>query len=110
MLRITRPLFQQLPKLTTGITGLKVHPNPLPVLKDTYESTLKALSALPATSVYRQSAEAITQHKLSIVEKVGSNVSQVEKELGEGQIEEALDVAEDELKLAGKMLQWKALV
>jgi NADH dehydrogenase (ubiquinone) 1 alpha subcomplex subunit 5 len=107
MLRLTRPLYQAL-KSSTGITGLAVHPNPLPELQSTYESTLTALAALPTTSVYRQGAEALTRHKLNIVKGSNGNVGAVEKQLNEGQIEESLEIAADELSLAGKMAEWKA--
>lgn len=110
MLRLTRPLFSQVLKTTTGITGLKVHPNPLPALKKTYESTLTALSTIPETSVYRQGVEALTRHKLKIVEGANGDVQAAEKQLDEGQIEESLDIAQDELNLVSKMTEWKAYV
>jgi NADH dehydrogenase (ubiquinone) 1 alpha subcomplex subunit 5 len=109
MFRLTRPLFNAV-KRTTGITGLSVHPNPLPELVKTYKSTLGVLANIPETSVYRQGVEALTQHKLSIVESANGDVAAVELKLNEGQIEEALDVASDELSLASKMLEWKAYV
>ncbi|KAJ3475662.1 hypothetical protein NLI96_g11687 [Meripilus lineatus] len=108
MFRLTRPLFNQLRKSTTSITGLNVHPNPLPELKQTYEATLSALAAIPATSVYRQGVEALTQRKLSIIEKAEGDIAAAEKELDEGQIEESLDIAHDELGLVSKMIEWKA--
>ncbi|KAI0094647.1 Ndufa5, NADH-ubiquinone oxidoreductase subunit [Irpex rosettiformis] len=107
MFRLTRPVFQAL-KTTTGITGLKVHPNPLPELVKTYQSTLAALSALPSSSVYRQGVEALTQRKLSIVQKANGDVGVVERQLDEGQIEESLDIAQDELNLVAKVAEWKA--
>ncbi|KAF8898697.1 putative NADH-ubiquinone oxidoreductase [Infundibulicybe gibba] len=88
MFRLTRPLYQAL-KRTTGLTGLTVHPNPLPELTKTLESTLSVLSSIPQSSVYRQGVEALTQRKLNI-------------------IEEALDIASDELRLAAQMVEWKA--
>jgi NADH dehydrogenase (ubiquinone) 1 alpha subcomplex subunit 5 len=108
MFRLTRPLFQQVVKKTTGITGLPVHPNPLPELLKTYESTLSLASSIPATSLYRQSVEALTQNKLQIVQDANGDIATVEKRLDEGQIEEALGVAKDELKLVSNMLEWKA--
>ncbi|KIJ21714.1 hypothetical protein PAXINDRAFT_105117 [Paxillus involutus ATCC 200175] len=108
MFRLTRPLLQQFVKKTTGITGLAVHPNPLPALTQTYRSTLSVLSSIPSTSVYRQSVEALTKHKLNIVQSANGDIAAVEKQLDEGQIEESLDIAEDELKLAQNMLGWKA--
>ena len=52
----------------TGLTGLTTHPSPRPALVYTYRQTLKKLSQIPKGSVYRQSVEAITQQRLSIVE------------------------------------------
>jgi NADH dehydrogenase (ubiquinone) 1 alpha subcomplex subunit 5 len=107
MLRITRPLFQ-VAKSTTGITGLAVHPNPLPELSKTYQDTLSLLSSIPPSSVYRQGVEALTQRKLKILERANGDITAVEKELDEGQIEESLDIATDELKLVSNMIEWKA--
>jgi NADH dehydrogenase (ubiquinone) 1 alpha subcomplex subunit 5 len=110
MLRLTRPLFQQVLKKTTGVTGLAVHPNPLPELSKTYESTLTLLSSIPSTSVYRQGVEALTQRKLTIIRGANGDVAEVEKQLDEGHIEESLDIANDELKLVSNMIEWKAYV
>lgn len=52
----------------TGLTGLPTHPSPRPALLYTYNETLQKLKQLPQSSVYRQSAEALTKHRLSIVE------------------------------------------
>lgn len=109
MFRVTRPLANVL-KRTTGLTGLAVHPNPLPQLTKTYEETLSVLASIPSTSVYRQGAEALTLRKLNIVKTANGDVAAVEKQLDEGQIEEALDIASDELSLAAKMVEWKAWV
>ncbi|KAI0271365.1 NADH2 dehydrogenase [Gloeopeniophorella convolvens] len=107
MLRLTRPLLQA-SKLTTGLYGLAVHPNPLPELAKTYESTLAALSAFPQHAAYRQGTEAITLRKLKIVQEANGDVATAEKQLDEGQIEEVLLVARDELGLVNKMAEWKA--
>jgi NADH dehydrogenase (ubiquinone) 1 alpha subcomplex subunit 5 len=109
MFRLTRPLFQAL-KQSTGVTGLAVHPDPLPALIKTYESTLTSLEAIPATSIYRQGVEALTLNKLKIAKEANGDVAKVETALDEGQIEQSLDIASDELKLAAKMLEWKAYV
>jgi len=107
MFRFSRPVLQALKK-TTGVFGLNVHPDPLPELIKTYESTLTTLSSAPPTSVYRQSAEALTRHKLNIVKGVNGDTAEAEKQLNEGQIEESLVIAADELSLAAKLLEWKA--
>ncbi|KAF4622839.1 hypothetical protein D9613_001843 [Agrocybe pediades] len=107
MFRLTRPLFQALKK-TTGIHGLDVHKNPLPELVKTYEATLSTLSSIPQTSVYRQGVEALVRHKLNVVKNANGDISLAEQQLKEGHIEEALDIATDELSLAAKMVEWKA--
>jgi len=56
------------PNTPTGLTGLTTHPAPRPALILTYRQTLDKLQQLPPTSVYRQSTEALTKHRLSIVE------------------------------------------
>lgn len=108
MFRLTRPVLHQVVKKTTGITGLAVHPNPLPELAGTYQSTLSVLSSIPSTSVYRQGVETLTKHKLNIVQGANEDIAAAEKQLDEGQIEESLDIAKDELKLVENMLEWKA--
>lgn len=102
-------------KLTTGIAGLEVHPRPLSALKQTYTSTLKVLEKIPAAAVYRQSAEAITKERLAVVDRANqdateSDIEAVEREIDAGLVEELLEQAKDELKLAGKMLEYKPSV
>ncbi|KAH9042342.1 NADH2 dehydrogenase [Lactarius hengduanensis] len=102
MLRFTRPLLQQASKLSTGIYGLAVHPNPLPELIKTYESTLTALSSIPEHAAYRQGTESLTLRKLKIVQDAKGDVAEVEKQLDEGQIEQAIEVAKDEAQSGGQ--------
>lgn len=108
MFRLTRPLFNAVRKTTTGITGLNVHPDPLPALTEAYEHTLSALKFVPETSVYRQGVEALTNNKLRVLREAQGSMDKVEKDLGEGQIEESLQIAQDELALVSKMIEWKA--
>ena len=58
------------PHNPTGLTGLFTHPHPRPTLIYLYRTTLEKLSAFPKSSVYRQSAEAIAKHRLSIVDAI----------------------------------------
>ncbi|PWN94698.1 hypothetical protein FA09DRAFT_332819 [Tilletiopsis washingtonensis] len=100
-------------KLSTEITGLAVHPAPLAALRSTYESTLRLLDALPAASVYAGAARAVTQARLDVVNGASGAESEaailhVEQTLQLGQAEELLLQAQDELKLAAKMAEWKA--
>lgn len=52
----------------TGLTGLFTHPTPRSALMYVYHTTLDKLKAFPESSVYRQSTEALTKHRLQIVE------------------------------------------
>ena len=54
----------------TGLTGLFTHPSPRSTLVYLYSRTLDALSEFPETSLYRQSTEALTKHRLNIVSAV----------------------------------------
>lgn len=58
------------PGAPTGLTGLRTHPTPRKTLLYLYSSTLDKLQEIPESSLYRQSTEAITRHRLSIVDNV----------------------------------------
>jgi NADH dehydrogenase (ubiquinone) 1 alpha subcomplex subunit 5 len=111
MFRLTPILRQTLrQKSTTGITGLAVHPDPLPELCNTYKQTLALLTTIPPTSAYRQGVEGFTNRKLKLVQSANGDIAAAEATLGEGQIEESLDIATDELNLVSKMIEWKPYV
>ncbi|SCV68497.1 BQ2448_618 [Microbotryum intermedium] len=125
VLRATRALRQAMPsttpapmhiprtKLTTNVVGLAVHNEPLPTLKHTLEATLSLVQQMPQGAVYRRSVEATTHDRLQVLDKLGGKGSEtdlqlVEREIGLGAIEEVMQIAEDEYRLAAKMLEWKA--
>ena len=54
----------------TGLTGLWTHSTPRSTLLYLYGTTLHKLQDLPPTSVYRQSVEAVTKHRMSLVDKI----------------------------------------
>ncbi|KAG8531767.1 uncharacterized protein KY384_003403 [Bacidia gigantensis] len=54
----------------TGLTGLFTHPSPRSTLLYLYHSTLDKLQSFPDHSVYRQSAEALTNHRKRIIEEI----------------------------------------
>lgn len=56
------------PFAPTGLTGVHTHPSPRPTLIYLYSSTLEKLKAFPESSAYRQSVEALSRHRLQIVE------------------------------------------
>lgn len=53
----------------TGLTGLVTHPSPRSTLLYHYNATLDKLKQIPESSVYRQSTEALTRHRLKIIEE-----------------------------------------
>lgn len=56
------------PLAPTGLTGLVTHPSPRPTLIYLYSRTLEKLKEFPESSAYRKSTEALTRHRLQIVE------------------------------------------
>ncbi|KAK0718164.1 ETC complex I subunit conserved region-domain-containing protein [Lasiosphaeria miniovina] len=54
----------------TGLTGLRTHASPRSTLLFLYQTTLVKLQDVPEHSLYRQSVEAVTRHRLSLVEGV----------------------------------------
>lgn len=54
----------------TGLTGLLTHPAPRSTLLYLYSRTLSKLKDFPESSLYRQSTEALTKHRMAIVTAV----------------------------------------
>lgn len=106
--------------VTSGITGLAIHPTPFQALRETYGSTLSQLQAMPPSAIYRQATEAVTNQRLSLIDAceakaTASNgeavIAEFENEIEEAHcIEEVIDAAETELELVKKMSEWKACV
>ncbi|KAL2153098.1 hypothetical protein VTH82DRAFT_4253 [Thermothelomyces myriococcoides] len=71
LLAAVRPAARYLePGTPTGLAGLTTHPSPRSTLLYLYSTTLEKLKAVPEHSVYRQSVEALTKHRMGIVESV----------------------------------------
>jgi hypothetical protein len=95
------------PPTVPGHTANNQHHRPCP---SPQPDPCPVLEAIPSSSVYRQGTEALTQRKLDILKAANGDAEKVEKELNEGMIEEVIKVAEDELSLVAKMIEWKAYV
>lgn len=106
---------------TTGIAGLPPHPKPKDALSEIYGETLKILADFPAESTYRQSTEALIKSRLtqlerqtneSLLKPINSSINEDPfgriGGMGAMPIERVLVVAQDELNLAKKMLEWRA--
>ncbi|OMH83977.1 NADH dehydrogenase [ubiquinone] 1 alpha subcomplex subunit 5 [Zancudomyces culisetae] len=55
---------------------------------------------------FQQSVESITKHNLEIV-KANEDVASIEEKIGNGQIEELIIAAKEELSLLNKVAEWK---
>ncbi|KAK4055196.1 hypothetical protein OIV83_000476 [Microbotryomycetes sp. JL201] len=100
-------------KQSLPLTGLDVHHDPIPALTGLYKSTLQLLQQAPASAVYRQSVESITRDRLTVVEQFAGqgteqDIEAIEQRIGCGYIEEVIKQADDELKLAAKLIEVKA--
>nr|CAD7400771.1 unnamed protein product [Timema cristinae] len=91
---------------TTGLTGLVVSKHPHHTLGILYNKILRSLQKMPSNAAYRKYTEKIISERARIVETT-STVSEIENNIGCGQVEELIVQAENELVLARKMLGWK---
>ncbi|EGD75008.1 hypothetical protein PTSG_07232 [Salpingoeca rosetta] len=91
---------------TTGLVGLKRIVNAREVLESVYNDTSAVLSKFPEASAYRQKMLAITNDRLNLL-KQSAEIHEFENALGQGQIEEVIDAAEDELSLAKTLAEQK---
>ncbi|XP_063226029.1 NADH dehydrogenase [ubiquinone] 1 alpha subcomplex subunit 5 [Bacillus rossius redtenbacheri] len=94
-------------KKATGLTGLAVAAHPHHTLGILYGKILRALQKIPSDAAYRKYTEEIVSERARIVES-NQDVAEVERKIGCGQIEEVIVQAENELRLARKMIGWKA--
>lgn len=69
-LRLFAAVSKYEPGFPTGLTGLLTHTSPRSTLLFLYSSTLDKLQAMPEHSVYRKSTEALTKHRMRIVESI----------------------------------------
>lgn len=94
-------------KVTTNLTRLAVAKNPHHLLGVFYSKSLRALAKMPTDYAYRKHTEQILLERAEMVKKF-KDVSELEKNIGCGQIEEVVIQAENELKLTRKILEWKS--
>lgn len=93
-------------KLTTGLTGLAVSKNPHHTLGILYNKILRTLQKMPESAAYRKHTEEVINERAQIL-KSTTEVVDIERQIGCGQIEEIIVQAENELLLARKMINWK---
>lgn len=94
-------------KKTTGLTGLAVARDPHKTLSAMYEKILSVVGNMPESAVYRKHTQALVEERLKVV-KSEPNVEKLETKINCGQVEELILQAERELRLARRMLEWRA--
>ncbi|KAL3683186.1 hypothetical protein R1sor_001208 [Riccia sorocarpa] len=103
--RMAGPLLGGVKEMT-GIVGLPVVPNARDVLIGLYQKTLEAVKPIPESAQYRKTVEEITRHRLAICNEE-DDWREIEKRVGNGQVEQLIQQAKDELTLIPKMTEWK---
>ena len=93
-------------KMSTGLVGVAVHPNPHHTLESLYGKILRILSKMPGDAAYRQYTEKIVKARAGVLKET-KDTFQIEVMMNAGQAEELIIQAENELNLARKMLNWK---
>ena len=94
-------------KATTGIVGLET----LEDGKSAYEAICARVlrdvrEGIPESAGYRKVVEATYEDRLAKA-KACASVEEIERAIGQGQIEELYEIAKDELSLIPKMRAWK---
>uniref|UniRef100_A0A8D8ZSE6 NADH dehydrogenase [ubiquinone] 1 alpha subcomplex subunit 5 n=1 Tax=Cacopsylla melanoneura TaxID=428564 RepID=A0A8D8ZSE6_9HEMI len=93
-------------KKSTGLTGLAVSSDPKYALTVLYNKILRVLVKMPEDALYKKYTKDIVDNRLKIVQEAKS-IDEMETKINNGQIEEVIVQAENELLLARKMLVWK---
>mmetsp|Transcript_20134 Transcript_20134/g.27877 ORF Transcript_20134/g.27877 Transcript_20134/m.27877 type:complete len:146 (+) Transcript_20134:128-565(+) len=93
-------------KVSTGLVGLDVEPNAREILIGLYERTLGEIQAVPADAGYRQVVEEFTNYRLQVC-KDNTDLQAIEDAIMQGQVEELIDIAKDELSLIPRMIERK---
>ncbi|QDZ22165.1 hypothetical protein HOP50_07g47050 [Chloropicon primus] len=93
-------------KTTTGIVGVEVDPNAPETLRHLLKKILREVKVIPENAQYRTSVEMMANERLAVVSK-DISPEQMEDEIGQGQLEELILHAKDELSLIPKMAEWK---
>ncbi|XP_068982020.1 NADH dehydrogenase [ubiquinone] 1 alpha subcomplex subunit 5 [Bombus flavifrons] len=93
-------------KKSTNLTGLAVSVNPRVELRTLYDRILRLVSQMPEDYIYRKSMESLVKERTDIISQ-NERVSDIEEKIKQGQIEELIIHAKNELNLAQDMFQYK---
>lgn len=90
-------------KVSTGITGLPADVTARATLVGLYRELSTGLTALPADYRYRRGLDALLVGRLRHLEDASCSDVDVETAIGEGQLEELVAQARDELTLLARI-------
>lgn len=95
-------------KISTGISGLQVDPSARLNLVKLYGELRVKLIQLPEDYVYRRGMLAVLENRTKMLKNESLSDLDLENEIGEGQLEELIEQAHDEMKLVEKLSNdWK---
>lgn len=95
-------------KISTGISGLKVDPSARSNLFNLYSELKGKLCQLPEDYAYRKGMLAVLDNRSKMIKDEAFTDLDLESEIGEGQLEELVEQAKEEIKLFEKLSnEWK---
>lgn len=95
-------------KISTGISGLKVDQSARFNLLKLYEALKGKLCQLPEDYVYRKGMLAVLENRNKLIKNESFSDLDLETEIGEGQLEELVEQAHEEINLLEKLSnEWK---
>lgn len=109
---LTRPCSRRLlssSKLETGLTGLPASATARADLLRLYdELATEATAGLPPSYAYRSGLLATLSHRCGLLQDLeGRTDLDVEREIGEGQLEELIEQGKAELELVRRVKEWR---
>eukprot|EP01116_Phalansterium_solitarium_P020788 TRINITY_DN6232_c0_g1_i1.p1 TRINITY_DN6232_c0_g1~~TRINITY_DN6232_c0_g1_i1.p1 ORF type:complete len:168 (+),score=52.88 TRINITY_DN6232_c0_g1_i1:38-541(+) len=96
-------------KTETGFAGVEVVPDARERLVEVYTQTLEAIKAVPADAAYRKAVEGLTKHRLQVT-RTARELADIEEAFEGQQVEELLILAQEELALIPRMVEYKPWV
>ena len=99
-------------KKSTNLTGLAVSINPRVELRTLYDRILRLVSQLPQDYIYRKSVESLVKERNDIILQ-NESIPVIEEKINQGQVEELIIQAKNELNLVQDMLEdkpWEKLM
>lgn len=106
VLRATAELSKPLQKSETGIAGLDVQPAAREILIRLYELVVAKVQEMEPEAPYRIHMERIMNYRLDIL-RTTESVLEIESKIEDGQIEEMIEEAEDELEMLPTFIESK---